>query len=121
MKRLLVVVFAAILIGCGGETTPVIKVENLWTEREKSKADFQKKYAGKEIVVAGVLRGGKRDFDASAASYEEISIYGDSFHLVHCQNDGKDVAAFKNLPADGSGVAVKGKLVSAEDDAYPAP
>ncbi len=102
-------------------TTPVMKIDDLWAEREKSKPDFHKKYAGKEIAVAGTYKDGKPDFDFKNASQgvEEINVYGSSLQLVHCQVEEKDAAAFKDLTGNNQGIAVKGKLVSAENDPYP--
>jgi len=115
---LLFVVFA--VAACNSTTTPVMKVDDLWAEREKSKPDFQKKYAGKEIVVAGTYKDGKPDFDFkdNSQGYEEINLYGSSYHVVHCYVEEKDAASFKDLTGN-AGIAVKGKLISAENDPYP--
>lgn len=109
------------LAACNSASTPVMKVDDLWAEREKSKAEFHKKYAGKEIVVAGTYKDGKPDFDFknNSQGFEEISIYGSAYHLVHCQVEEKDAASFKDLAGAGEGIAVKGKLISAENDPYP--
>jgi hypothetical protein len=121
MKRTALMLSASFIVAACGSTTPVLKVDDLWTEREKSKAEFQKKYAGKEIVVAGTYTGSKPTFDFknNSQGYEEISVYGSWGHVVHCQIEEKDAAGFKDLAGKGEGLAVKGKLVSAEDDAYP--
>ena len=113
---------ALALAGCeNSAVTPVMKIDDLWKEREKSKAEFQKKYAGKEIVVAGTYKDGKPTFDFknNSKGFEEINLYGSSLELIHCQVEEKDAAAFKDLVGNGEGIAVKGKLVSAENDAYP--
>lgn len=116
---LLLVAFA--FAACNSATTPVMKVDDLWAEREKSKADFQKKYGGKEIAVAGTYKDGKPNFDFknNSKGYEEVNLYGSSYQLVHCLVEEKDAASFKDLGGTNTGVAVKGKLVSAENDAYP--
>ena len=122
MKWTAFLLFGAIMIAaCNSATTPVMKVDDLWAEREKSKADFHKKYAGKEIVVAGTYKDGKPNFDFknNSQGYEEISLYGSSYYLIHCQVEEKDAASFKDLAGTGEGIAVKGKLVSAENDPYP--
>jgi hypothetical protein len=99
----------------------VIKIDDLWAEREKSKGEFQKKYAGKEIVVAGTYKDGKPNFDFknNSKGYEEINLYGSSLQLVHCLVEEKDAASFKDLAGGNTGIAVRGMLVSAENDAYP--
>lgn len=121
MKTMALIIYMAFFVAACGSSTPVMKVDDLWAEREKSKAEFQKKYAGKEIVVAGTFTGDKPafDFKNNSQGYEEISLYGTSYHLVRCQIDEKDAASFKDLAGKGEGIAVKGKLVSAENDAYP--
>lgn len=123
MGRSLLLLFVAFAIAaCGtASTTPVMKIDDLWAEREKSKADFQKKYAGKEIVVAGTFKDSKPafDFKGNTKGYEEINVYGSSLQLIHCLVEEKDAASFKDLTGSGQGIAVKGKLVSAEDDPYP--
>lgn len=121
MKRITFCVCAAIALAACNSATPVMKIDDLWAEREKSKAEFHKKYVGKEIVVAGVYKDGKPelDFKSNTKGYVEINIYGSSLQVIHCLVDEKDAASFKDLAGKGEGIAVKGKLVSAENDAYP--
>ena len=122
MKGTALLLFGIVAIAAcsSASTTPVMKIDDLWAEREKSKAEFQKKYAGKEIVVAGTYKDGKPNFDFknNSKGYEEINVYGSSLALVHCNVEEKDAASFKDLSGT-AGIAVRGKLVSAEDDPYP--
>jgi tRNA_anti-like len=120
MKRTCLLLCAAFAAAACGTATPVMKIDDMWAEREKSKSEFHKKYAGKDIVVAGVYKDGKPEFDFknNSKGYEEINIFGSSIAVVHCLVEEKDAASFKDL-AKGQGIAVKGKIVSGENDAYP--
>jgi tRNA_anti-like len=120
MKRTCLLLWAAFAVAACGTATPVMKIDDMWAEREKSKSEFHKKYAGKDIVVAGVYKDGKPEFDFknNSKGYEEINIFGSSIAVVHCLVEEKDAASFKDL-AKGQGIAVKGKIVSGENDAYP--
>ena len=120
MKLAALVLCASFAILACTPPTPVMKLDDLWAEREKSKADFQKKYTGKDIVVAGVYKDDKPTFDfkSNTKGYEEVNLYGSSVAVIHCLVEEKDAASFKDL-SKGAGVAVKGKLVSAESDPYP--
>ena len=120
MKRTSILLCAFFVLAACTAPTPVIKLDDLFAEREKNKAEFQKKYAGKDIVVAGTFREDKPTFDFknNTKGYEEITIYGSSYYLIHCLVEEKDAASFKDL-TKGAGVAVKGKLVSAESDPFP--
>jgi uncharacterized lipoprotein YehR (DUF1307 family) len=120
MKQTCLLLFVTVLIAACGASTPVMKIDDMWAEREKSKAEFQKKYSGKDIVIAGQYKDEKPQFDFknNSKGYEEINIYGSSLQVVHCLVEEKDAVSFKDL-AKGQGIAVKGKLVSAENDAYP--
>lgn len=120
MRRVLVLVLVAIVIGACTATTPVMTLDDLWDEREKSKSEFQKKYFGKELAAAGKWAGDSTDLDFSKSSngYVEVYVNGSSLETIKCQIEEKDVAPFKNV-AKGTAVAVKGKLVSGENDAYP--
>ncbi len=119
MKRPIVLLCAAVAIVACNTATPVMKVDDLYAEREKSKAEFHKKYAGKEIVVAGTFTGSMPTFDYknNTQGTEDIPIFGTSYHLVRCIIEEKDSASFKGLAGKGEGLAVKGKIVSAENDA----
>lgn len=121
MKRTALLLSAAIAIAACNPATPVMKIDDLWAEREKSKTEFHKKYSGKEIVVAGVYKDGKPDLDFknNSKGYVEINLFGTSVAVVHCLVEEKDAASFKDLAGKGEGIAVKGKLVSGENDAYP--
>ena len=122
MKGTALLLFGIVAIGAcnSASTTPVMKIDELWAEREKSRAEFHKKYAGKEIVVAGTYKDGKPTFDFknNSKGYEEINLYGSSMAALHCQVEEKDAASFKDLGGN-AGIAVRGKLVSAENDPYP--
>lgn len=120
MKRTVFLLCAAIVIAACGTATPVMKIDDLWAEREKSKSEFHKKYAGKDIVVAGIYKDGKPDLDfkSNTKGFVEINLYGSSVAVIHCLVEEKDYAGFKDL-GKGAGIAVKGKIVSAEDDPYP--
>ena len=120
MKRTALLLSAVITIAACNAATPVMKIDDLWAEREKSKSEFHKKYAGKDIVVAGVYKDGKPDLDfkSNTKGFVEINLYGTSIAVVHCLVEEKDAAAFKDL-GKGEGIAVKGKIVSGENDAYP--
>ena len=111
---------AAFVVAACTSPTPVIKLDDLWAEREKNKAEFQKKYTGKDIVVAGTFKDEKPTFDfkGNTKGYEEINVYGSSIAVLHCLVEEKDAASFKDL-SKGAGIAVKGKLASAEGDPYP--
>jgi hypothetical protein len=120
MKKTALLLAAVFVVGACGSSAPVLKVDDLYAEREKSKAEFHKKYAGKEVVVAGTYKDGqpKFDFKNNSKGYEELNVMGSSFWLVHCLVEEKDAAGFASLKGGGEGIAVKGEVVSAENDAY---
>ena len=119
MKRTALLLSVAFAVAGCSTPTPVMKIDDLWAEREKSKSEFHKKYAGKEIVVAGVYKGAL-DFKGEKKDIEEITIQGSSLAMIHCQVEEKDAAPFKAIAGKGGGgVAIKGKLVSGENDPYP--
>jgi hypothetical protein len=121
IKQAAILLCATFAIAACNSATPVMKIDDLWAERERSHAEFQKKYAGKDVVVAGVYKDGKPDLDfkSNTKGYVEINIYGSSLQMIHCLVEEKDAASFKDLAGKGEGIAVKGKLISAENDAYP--
>ena len=120
MKPAAIFLCASFVLPACTASVPVMKLDDLWSEREKNKTEFQKKYTGQDIVVAGTFKDDKPTFDfkGNSKGYEEVNIYGSSIAVLHCLVEEKDAASFKDL-SKGAGIAVKGKLVSAEGDAYP--
>lgn len=119
MKGTSILVLVVILLAACGSTTPVMKVDDLWDEREKSKSEFQKKFFGKEVAAAGRYQSDNSDLEIKGSDgVAEVKIVGSTYKTVTCLIEAKDVEPFKNI-AKGTAVAVKGKLVSDEDVAYP--